>query len=659
MAQKQLYVRCKLKIPPAPHRVNVRFKRFLASDTEYQFLQQSKIPTYHFQPSLPRLPVPKLEDTCARYLAAQQPLLLQNEFEMTKKYVSDFAANEGKQLHEELKETDHRNKHTSYISEPWSDMYLKDRVPLPINYNPLIVYVNEENSEYNTQVIRASNLLISSLRFMRSLKTETLDPEVFHLNPKKSDTDLFRRVCRLLPSSVSWYGAYMFKAYPLDMVQYSSLFNSTRIPGTGKDSLFKNEAAKHILVMKGGNFYTFDVLDRDGNILNPSDIFTCVKYIAEHQAPASSYPVGILTTENRDVWAKARKHLEAIGNADVLKLIDSSIFNLVLDDVSVADDKKYMMQCLLHGDGRNRWFDKSFSLLFSKDGVAAINFEHSWGDGVAVLRYLTDVFKDSSTKPRIHPDTTVSNCEPEKMVKMLDFKLDDKAKHDIQSAAETYEKFYKSLNFNILEFPGFGKKICKAHRVSPDSIMQLGFQVAFHRQNSHFAATYESCSTAAFKHGRTETVRPCTMATKAFCEAINNQQRPSNSELRSLIEKCSEVHGKLTREAAMGQGFDRHLFALRRLAENKGHVPSVFADEAYQKINKNILSTSTLSSDIVMAGAFGPVVKNGYGIGYSISDDRLGSVVTTYAQERDGSDFVSCLKTAFEDIYSVLVKSKQ
>lgn len=27
-------------------------------------------------------------------------------------------------------------------------------------------------------------------------------------------------------------------------------------------------------------------------------------------------------------------------------------------------------------------------------------------------------------------------------------------------------------------------------------------------------ATYESCSTAAFKHGRTETMRPCTIETK-------------------------------------------------------------------------------------------------------------------------------------------------
>lgn len=48
------------------------------------------------------------------------------------------------------------------------------------------------------------------------------------------------------------------------MSQYGSLFNTTRIPKVDKDSLFQNESAKHMVVMKGGNFYIFDVFDKDG-----------------------------------------------------------------------------------------------------------------------------------------------------------------------------------------------------------------------------------------------------------------------------------------------------------------------------------------------------------------------------------------------------------
>ena len=42
------------------------------------------------------------------------------------------------------------------------------------------------------------------------------------------------------------------------MSQYGSLFNTTRIPKIDKDALFQNESAKHMVMMKGGNFYIFD-----------------------------------------------------------------------------------------------------------------------------------------------------------------------------------------------------------------------------------------------------------------------------------------------------------------------------------------------------------------------------------------------------------------
>lgn len=42
-----------------------------------------------------------------------------------------------------------------------------------------------------------------------------------------------------------------------------------------------------------------------------------------------------------------------------------------------------------------RWFDKSFSIIVTKDGWAGVNFEHAWGDGVAVMRFFNDIHKDS------------------------------------------------------------------------------------------------------------------------------------------------------------------------------------------------------------------------------------------------------------------------
>ena len=48
------------------------------------------------------------------------------------------------------------------------------------------------------------------------------------------------------------------------MSQFGNLFNSTRIPEIGKDRLKCNPQAPHMLIMKNGNFYVFDIFDKNG-----------------------------------------------------------------------------------------------------------------------------------------------------------------------------------------------------------------------------------------------------------------------------------------------------------------------------------------------------------------------------------------------------------
>ncbi len=135
-----------------------------SSDDDYQYWQKSRIPTYHFQKSLPRLPVPQLKNTCERYLKALKPLLNDYTYSKAEKIVQKFQSEEGAALQKELLDQDKKNKHTSYISEPWFDMYLSDRTPLPINYNPCLVYINNADKFYDKQLIKISNLIVSSAR---------------------------------------------------------------------------------------------------------------------------------------------------------------------------------------------------------------------------------------------------------------------------------------------------------------------------------------------------------------------------------------------------------------------------------------------------------------------------------------------------------------
>lgn len=631
---------------------NLATKSKKIRDVAYQYMQRSKLPTMHFQKSLPRLPVPELNDTRDRYLNALKPLLTSDQYTEAIKRTDNFVSKEGAQLQSKLIAKDKANKHTSYISDYWFNLYLRDRVSLPINYNPILIFQNDTKPEYNDQLVRTANLLVSAVRFMLSLRDEILEPEVFHMQPKKSNTPLFRTITGLLPESLSWYGAYLFKAFPLDMSQFGGLFNATRIPVLNKDKIFSDHSCNHVVVQRNGNFYVFDVLDSDGNLLLSSEILANLSKILNDNTPKAEYPLGVLTTQNRDEWAKQRIHLEEIGNHDVLRKIDTAIFNLVLDDVTIENNKHKMLSEFLHSDGTNRWFDKSFSLIVTKDGVAGVNFEHSWGDGVAVLRFFQDIYAETITKPFVSPDLKPSSNNI--TVQKLQFNLDDKSKSFINKARKEYNDWCNSLSIDYILYEGLTKGACKKFKVSPDCIMQLGFQAAYHLVNNKFVGTYESCSTSAFKHGRTETMRPCTDKTKAFCEKLHSNN-PSKQELRAIMQECSSGHSELVKQASMGQGFDRHMFAIMKIAEdNNMPRPEIYDSYEYKYLNQSILSTSTLSAPSVLAGGFGPVVKEGFGIAYSAFPDKLGAAVTSYKAHNSSTEFVEALHKSFVDITHIL-----
>ena len=82
-------------------------------------------------------------------------------------------------------------------------------------------------------------------------------------------------------------------------------------------------------------------------------------------------------------------------------------------------------------------------------------------------------------------------------------------------------------------------------------------QMGYYRQHGKFVGTYESCSTAAFKHGRTETVRPASLATVACSQAFDRAHKAGVEEMNSFIQKTSDYHNQLIKEAAMGECVER------------------------------------------------------------------------------------------------------
>ena len=156
--------------------------------------------------------------------------------------------------------------------------------------------------------------------------------------------------------------------------------------------------------------------------------------------------------------------------------------------------------------------------------------------------------------------------------------------------------------------------------------------------------------------GRTETVRSATPETLAFSRLLASGSA-SPGDLQAALQQCSAKHNQLVKEAAMGQGWDRHLFAMRKLAEAQGKpMAALFEDYFYTDINHIVLSTSTLNSPAVPIGGFAAVTPDGYGIGYAIFDDSLGSIVTAYPDVGGTSlsDLLGAFEQAVREIHAVL-----
>lgn len=71
--------------------------------------------TFAAQDKLPKLPIPDLEQTCQKYLAALEPLQTRHEQRLSQDAVNDFLHNEGPQLQERLKQ--YATGKSSYIEQ--------------------------------------------------------------------------------------------------------------------------------------------------------------------------------------------------------------------------------------------------------------------------------------------------------------------------------------------------------------------------------------------------------------------------------------------------------------------------------------------------------------------------------------------------------------
>lgn len=559
--------------------------------------------------SVPSQPVPPLAQTLQGYLKALEPLLPPEEISHTRRMVQEFGRRGGlgPKLQEGLEKRARSNK--NWIADWWVQRaYLESRQPLPVHSNPAISLPRRDYNDWRSQLVFASKLIAAVLDFKAIINSGQLPVE------------------------------YM-RGKPLCMELYPLLFSSCRIPGPKHDYIANYGRARrsptHITVVRNYQFFQLEVYNSDGSRMTESQIHSQLLRIRSQSWKTDKEPMGILTSEHRHTWGQAyNRLLKDKLNQESVRMIETGLFSLCLDSpVMRISDEKYASRKaaqILHGGGTfsnsgNRWFDKTLQFVVGEDGSWGLLYEQATAEGPPIAELLHHILEYCEK-----PDPKRAPLVPLPMPKKLYFHIDREIKWDIEQAKQNLDILINDLDVNVFNFKRFGKALPKAHKLSPNSFIQVALQLSYYRVHEEVCPTCDIASQRMFRGGRTEFIRSPTNQSLKFILAFDDPSVSREAKLQ-LLREAVDTHTALTGRVLNGLGIDRHLLALKLQAINEGmSIPKIFMDTAYGLATHWKLRTGQIPANTDSVMCFGPLVPDGYAVCYNPQADHVHFSITAF-----------------------------
>lgn len=589
-------------------------------------------------PPLPHLPVPSIEHTMVKYLKSIKPLVDVGEYLNTERVIDNFLTPNGlgHQLQQLLQQ---RSKTTNnWLADWWlNTAYLEFRSPVVVWSSPGLVMPLQQWDTQLQQLKYAARLVADAVSFKTMLDNGDLPQEY-------SGADA------------------------LDMGQYRDVLGTCRVPGVCSDTLVFHPQSKHIIVAHNGHFFRVDVYDSSGAALGEQQVYELLCQVVEHSQRPNPHPIGLLTTENRNVWGRAYNTLRKDRQNRVsLETIQSSLFIVCLDaanpshlshldPASLNRQTVAALQCI-HGNGAranatNRWYDKCVQFVVGAEGNVGITYEHSPAEGVPVARMMDFLVSERSRISAGSQSQWSQIAAPQR----LDFSVDAQIETELQRAGDDLQMMVEDLDMACFTYTGYGKKFIKSQKMSPDSYIQMAIQLAYYRIHGEPGATYESAATRKFLHGRTETIRSCSEESVAFCSAMVDSSLDDRLKVETL-RNAINAHKEYAKAAVNGLGCDRHMLGLKLVAiENGLDVPNLFMDESWAKSTHMKLSTSQVPVVADSFMCYGPLVPDGYGCCYNPRDTTInfGTSACNSSPATVAVEFRRALELSLNDMFSLM-----
>lgn len=625
-----------------------------SKDTVKDLLTPSVVPTRHFQRSLPKLPLPSLNDTLQRYLAAVQPLCSPSQHEATVKVVRAFKEQEGPRLQDELRRTDKANLHTSFISSDLFECRLKERHPLPLHSHK--AWLVRPDGEKADMLVRSAYWLWASVHFYKLYLDNQLAPEVrYSLSPGRSSAsdrywrqDWFDRTAALLPDLVSTPFVYNLSGgnvVPLDMSQFDCLFNCSRMPGVLQDEITPVGFVPQVTVQYRGHQFAVTVADADCVPLPVDQLYAQLRDIVKTGIMPPRTDVGIFTALPRSEWNGVRTALlRDATNSKSMAAVEESMFVLNLDEEAEGDfslDPLCAAGVLAKTPSlraTNRWWDKSLSVSVTHRGAVTVAAEASWGDEVAVRRYIRDVYALSHAA---HSDLLNRDAPSTYPVRQLQWHIPADLHGVAQRVRRNLESERQRLDVaaGVLDLP--------AALTLPmvEATLQLAVQLAWWRLQHRPTSCVQTLDMQRYRRGRTEQVCWTTAASENFMlSMLGTDTAAQKAACQAALQSCESMRQRVER----GQGIQCHLLGLRMTAERLlGRVPDLYRDPAYALLLHGGVRMDVMESKAAYGRGF---AVNPFG--YQLSCSRSGNSVFYQVSSLPSSTCAVPTSTTFAEAFS-------
>jgi acyl carrier protein len=568
--------------------------------------------------SLPKLPLPSLEDTLMLFVAFATPFLTSTELETTHTLVSEFRSGPGREL---------QNRLSKIAEDPDIDNWLYQ---IQIDHmwlrweSPLVFYGTHLDAAIpQTQAERAALIIFAASRFRMMVESGSFDQDYVNGEP----------ICM---ESLKW------------------LFNTYTIPTLAKYEWGKVSNGDHVVVLRRGHMFRF-AISHKGRLLSLSELLE----IIQHILVISSEPiptVSPLSADARDSWTHFRELLitKSDSNAKTMEVIEASAFVVCLDDGRPTTSME-RSQHFLQGDPSNLWFSKSLQFVVLENGVSGhiCSLPLVMANSIKQMNaFVTKTILDY--KPVSVGDFSSTNAAENAGLDELSFLTDEAISTRVSKILQQIKESQRPLAHKVFRTSDVGGALFRSHKLPLKTGSQLIIQLASLIHFGRPVSAVELVTTMFFHKGNIDYTMPMSLAMYEFCVGALNPE-VSKREKRELLREAARIHANTMMRVARGKGCIMHLEALNAISQDEPVPPALFESKAWKIVDaKGPRAISIDSSEGLLAQESGYTMEDPTTLLLHYEVEESACLFWVQGLEIEAGNFISALEKATGIVASLM-----